>query len=832
MYAKKFLIMLFIAGGLFGINLPARADEPIKTTLSDPALKSVIKGKIIEKDSKAPMEYANISIYKTADSSLVTGGITNQNGEFSIGKLDNGSYYVEANFIGFNKTRIKNISINNNHSSIDLGTIPLEASHQELGSVEVVAERPRVEYKVDKKVINVEQDINATGGTAVDVLENTPSVQVDIEGNVTLRGSSSFTVFIDGRPSALTGSDALQQIPASALQNIEIITNPSAKYDPDGMAGIINLVTKKNALTGFDGIVNVSGSTNESRSLDFTVNHKNEKRQFTLGFDTNNRKFNGDHESSRETYYDDRTEYLDTDGDREFNRHGYRFKGGLDLYLTDKTTLGFTANAGTHNRDNNSSVNNYYRTAINNPAGLTEKYTHEFDDSKSKNNFVDASINFLHKYNEDATHKLEGMIYFRNRTGDDVDYQSEVVTDPNYAWGDDPLYDLRVRTSEGEDSQDYRAKLDYTRPLGETGKLEAGFQSRMRRETEDYLFENYEDGSWINDPNYSSKMDFQRDIHAIYSTYSNKIDKLELMAGLRGEYTKREIKHIGENTENYKIDRFDWFPSVHASYDLLTNTQLMASYSRRINRPRGWNLDPFETFMNQTTLRKGNPGLKPEYTNSYDMSLMQRFGTSFISLDAFHRKTTDVISRITEVRDDGMYVLTSANVSQDKSTGAELMLNLNLTKWLLLNSSVSVYNYQLQGEVLGEYINRSSTNTDGRVNATFKFSTTSRMQITGMYRGPSVSTQGDREGSFYSNISYRQEFMNRKLTATLSVNDILGSGGWEGTNNGSNFNSRFKFKHEPRVVQLSLSFKLNNYKTDRKGNGDETNEMEFEGGAF
>jgi outer membrane receptor protein involved in Fe transport len=832
MSSKRILTLLLVAFGIAGANLPAQADQPIKPVVVDPAQKSVIKGKIIEKDSKAPMEYANISVYNSVDSTLVTGGITGTDGGFSISKLDNGTYYVEANFIGFNKTRINNIRISSSQKTIDLGIIPLEASHQELGSVEVVAERPRVEYKVDKKVINVEQDINAAGGTAVDVLENTPSVQVDIEGNVTLRGSSSFTVFIDGRPSALSGSDALQQIPASALQNIEIITNPSAKYDPDGMAGIINLVTKKNALTGFDGIVNVSGSTNESRSLDLTVNHKNEKRQITFGFDTNNRKFNGEHESTRETFYTDSTEYLTTDGDREFNRHGFRFKGGLDLYLTDKTTLGFTANAGKFNFDTKSDVHNFYQTEYNNNPVFAEKYTYEFEDADRNNDFVDASINFLHKYNEDATHKLEGMIYFRNRTGNDVEYQSEIVTDENFV--QTGVYDLRVRTTENEDSQDYRAKLDYTRPLGETGKLEAGFQSRMRRETEDYIFENFDTNNqeWINNPDYTSSMDFKRDIHAIYSTYSNKIDKIEMMAGLRGEYTNREIQHTGENSESFKLNRFDLFPSVHASYEILNGMQLMASYSRRINRPSGRDLDPFETFMNQTTIRKGNPDLKPEYTNSYDMSVMKRFGTSFISLDGFYRETSNVISRITDVRNDGTYIMTSANVSQDKSTGAELMLNMNLTKWFLLNSSISIYNYKMQGEVLGEYIDRSSTNTDGRVNATFKFSPTSRMQVMGMYRGPSVSAQGDREGSFYSNISYRHELMNRKLTATLSVQDILGSGGWKGTNSGSNFNSTFKFKHEPRVVQLTLSFKLNNYKTDKKTGDNETNEMEFDGGAF
>ncbi|WP_372773168.1 TonB-dependent receptor domain-containing protein [Mangrovibacterium sp.] len=832
MYKKRILWLGFLA--LVFLHLQAIADTPLKRSdpTPTPSPKSVIKGKVVEKDSNTPMEYANISIYNSADSSLVSGGITNPQGEFTLEKLNSGTYYVEANFIGFNKTRINNIRIGTDRKEINLGVIYLEASRQQITGIEVVAEKARVEYKVDKKVINVSQDINAAGGTAVDVLENTPSVQVDIEGNVTLRGSSSFTVFIDGRPTALSGSDALQQIPASALENIEIITNPSAKYDPDGMAGIINLVMKKNVLSGFDGIVNASASSNESRSMDLTLNHKNKKRQLTFGFDTDNRLFNSDQESTRETFYDDRTEYMTSNGERNFNRHGFKFKGGLDLYLTDKTTLGFVANAGKYGFDSSTDINNIYQTIYNGQTTGDNRYTVELEESDRNRKFVDASVNFLHKYNAEGTHKLEGMFYFRNRTGDDLEFQSEVQANENFVRGS--IYDLQVRTTEGEESQDYRAKLDYTKPLGETGKLEAGYQSRIRRETEDYLFENFDTDiqEWINNPDFTSSMDFKRDIHAIYSTYSNKIGRFEAMGGLRGEYTNREIKHTGTNM-NYKLDRFDWFPSLHTSYEIFINTQLMASYSRRIDRPGGRDLDPFPSYLNQYTIRIGNPDLKPEYTNSFDLSVMQRFGKSFISLDGFYRETSNVISRISELGDDGILYQTSANVSQDKSTGAELMLNLDLTKWLLLNTSLSVYNYKLQGEVLGEYIDKESTNFDGRMNATVKFSSTARMQLMGMYRGPSVSAQGDQKGSFYSNISYRQEFMNRKLTATVSVQDILGTASWKGNSNGTSFNSTYNFKHEPRVIQLALSFKINNYKMDNGRSGsDDTNEIEFDQGGF
>lgn len=800
--------------------LSVASDSPNGTPDPMPAVKPTIKGKVVDMDSQMPMEYANISIFNSTDSTLVTGGITNQNGEFSIDKLPLGSYYVEANFIGFNKTRIRNITINADKRLIDLGTIKLEASHQELGDVQVVAERQRMEYKVDKKVINVAQDINAAGGTAVDVLENTPSVQVDIDGNVSLRGSSSFTVFIDGRPSALSGSDALQQIPASALETIEIITNPSAKYDPDGQAGIINLVTKKNALAGFDGIVNASATTDESRAIDFTLNHKNAKRNLMFGFDTNKRISNAEIDSERKTWTTNSTDTLfqTANGDRKFERGGYKFKAGLDLFLTEKTTLGFSANAGTFNFDSKNATDVYYLSL---PAN-TEKFTLASEDADRNNRFVDASVNFLHKYNAEGTHKLEGMIYFRNRTGDDEEYQSELNQASN-------LYDLQIRTTDSEDSQDYRAKLDYTRPLGANGKLEAGLQSRLERDKEDYRFEDFDAGSqqWINNPDFTSSMNFDRDIHAIYTTLTTKISQFDLMAGLRGEYTKRITKHA---SDEYKLDRFDWFPSLHASYNISEATQLMASYSRRINRPGGRDLDPFPTYMNQTTIRVGNPDLKPEYTNSLDLSFLQRFGQSFASIDGFYRKTSNVMSRVSSVDDDGLMTMTSVNTDKSTSLGGELMVNLEITKWFLLNSSVSVYQYSLKGEYDGEYIDRSSTNVDGRANASFKFTSSSRLQLSGNFRGASVSAQGDQDPFFYSDISYRQEFMKRKLTATLSMKDIFGTAGWGGTSSGSNFNSKFKFQHAPRVVELALSFKLNNYKTENKrDNG--TNEMDYGGGG-
>ncbi|MCW0484231.1 TonB-dependent receptor domain-containing protein [Gaoshiqia sediminis] len=820
---KVLFMFLFLAG----LQAMGQTSGPKVTETASLPVQSVIKGKVVENGTNQAMEYANISIFSSRDSSLITGGITDVNGEFRIGNLVPGTFYVEANFIGFNKTRINNVRITPNNRQIELGVIELEPATEEIGAVEVVADRARVEYKIDKKIINVAQDINAAGGTAVDVLENTPSIQVDIEGNVTLRGSSSFTVFIDGRPSVLSGSDALQQIPASALETIEIITNPSVKYDPDGNAGIINLVMKKNILSGFNGVVNTMIGTGDKRRIDLTVNHKTKKRNLSFGIDNNHQQFSGENESTRETFLNDNTEYLIMKGDRSFTRKGFGVKGGVDFYLSDKTTLGFMANAGQYNSSSLSNGLTHHYTV---PLTLDE-YTVNTESSERKNDYVSGNINFLHKYNEDGSHKLEGLFNYRYRNGDDVEFQSEIVADANFQPTD--IYDLQIRTTEGEESNDYRMKLDYTRSVGPDGKLEAGWQSRLDRETEDYLFEDFdpETQQWVNNSNFSSRMDFKRDIHSVYSTFSNKMGPVEYMAGLRGEYTDREIQHAMA-TESYKLDRFDLFPSLHLSYELFDKSQLMTSYSRRINRPGGRDLDPFPSYMNQYSIRIGNPALEPEYTDSFDLSYMKRFGRSFISLEGFYRVTNNLITRLNQLGDDGILYMTSDNLNSDSSLGGELMANLNLTEWLLLNTSVSVYNYKLDGEVLGQSVNRESTNVDGRLNGTIKFSDNSRMQLMGMYRGPSVSAQGDNKGMFFSNISYRQDFMNKKLTATLSLRDAFGSAKHEGSSSGTNFNSTYKFKREPRVFTLTLSYKINNYKMDRSDSSSDTNEMDFEEGGF
>jgi len=818
--SSKNVVVLF----LFFLHIYVQAQPPQKTVASP--VKIIIKGIIVDATTRQAMEYANVSVYNAKDSTLVTGGITNNKGEFSVGPFNPGIYYLDANFIGFNKTRIKNIKIDAGKSEIDVGTIDLKPSNQEIGTVDVVAEKSRVEYKVDKKVINVGQDINAAGGTAADVLENTPSVEVDIEGNVTLRGSSNFTVLIDGKPSVLSGSDALQQIPASAIENIEIITNPSVKYDPDGMAGIVNLVMKKNILSGFNGMVSASLGSKDKKGLNLVVNQKTKKRNISFGVNWDDRHFSGKSSTTRQTVQNDTVTYLDKNGHRGFSHGGYKFTGGTDFYLSDFTTLGFLANYGHYNFESGGTGDIHKYTS---PAAVNQ-YSIEKDPFKRNGNYVSGSMNFQHKFNEEGTDKLDVTFYYSHRKGDNLDIEDELLSDASFNLTD--IYISRIRTNEDQLSNHYRFKADYTRPVGKFGKFESGIQSRIDRQTESYLFERYDTAvqKWFDNDQYSSSMDFKREIHSAYAIISNKLGRVEYMFGARGEYTNREIDHAKIDTP-YTLKRFDFFPSAHFAYTLFDESQLMASYSRRINRPTGRDLDPFGNYIDQYTIRVGNPDLKPEYTNSYELSYMKHFGKSFVSLESFYRVTDNSISRLSELGDDDILYERTVNLNNDYSMGGELMGNISFAEWLLVNSSVSVYKYKIEDDSDGGYIERESMNVDGRFNSTFKFSQNSRMELEGTYRGPSVSVQGKNKGMFYSNISYRQDLMKKKLTATFSMQDILGTAKREGTSSGTNFTSTHSFKREPRVLMLTLSYKLNNYKIDNSPSS-ESNEMNLNEGSF
>ncbi len=791
----------------------------------------VVEGTIYDLEQNEPLEFANVSLYKAKDSTLSTGAIADEDGHYVIKDVPFGKYYLVADFIGYKKEKVEGITVKPSNMKVNLEPVKLQVASQNLEGVNVTAERNRVEYKIDRKIINVSKDLNAAGGSAVDVLENTPSVEVDIEGNVSIRGSENFKVYIDGKPTVLDGNDLLQQLPASSIGQIEIITNPSAKYDPDGSGGIINVKMKKEHRAGVNGIVNASVSTDESMSGDFLLNYKTGKVKWFVGADYRDGRFGGEGTINRETYTPDTTFFYDADRQREFIRDGYSFQAGFDYNINDRNTLSLSGKAGNYGFgiDMNSKITNYT-----DPETLTEYF---YSESLMDRNgdYYQGTLNYDLRF-DDNGHRLQAMMYYSSRDNESYDKQEDVPSDANFEPFDldeEDVFLEGVRSTEEGDEDSYRFKFDYSLPLGEEQKFEAGMQTRLSNENNTYDFSFYDNlaDEWVNDPDFYNEYTFDRNISSVYSTYSGKIGVLGVQAGFRGEYTDRSIISQIED-ESYEISRWDWFPSLHTSLELDDKHKIMASYSKRIRRPRGWFLDPVISYIDRYTLRKGNPALEPEYTDSYELSLMKRFKNGFATLEGFYRNSTNEITRLNELYDpeENIMLMTFENVNKEERMGAELMVNADLLKWWGVNVSGSYYRYVVEDNLKGEEITRQSNNWTLRMNNDFKLAENSRVQIRGYYRGPSITIQGERGSFFYTSIAVRQDFMQKQLNVTASMRDVFGTMGRDMITEQPNYYVKQDFNRDSQIVRLSLSYKINDYQRKRNGRqGGEGQDMEMEG---
>jgi len=779
--------------------------------------KGDIIGVVVDASDGKPVEYATIALYKTNDQTLITGSISDNEGFFRIKNSSEGAYYLTVTFMGYETKTIPEILINPDTREYKLEKIMLEPNVKELEGVNVIADQASVQYKIDKKVVNVGQQLTAKSGTAVDILENVPSVKVDIEGNVTLRGSGSFTVLVDGRPTVLEPSDALSQIPAGAIENIEIITNPSAKYEPDGATGIINIVTKKSKLNGVSGIVNANMGRFENYGADFTVDNRQDQIYFYLGGDYNQRNRPGAMEYQRNVFNADGNDYhVNSIGD--FLRMSLRssLKGGLDWSFSEKDVLGLAFRIGQNSMDR-SNENDY------------EEYS-DFDSVKklyfTENNwsrggeFYEVNMNYRHDFNKDKTHFVDIQAQGSSRGGDEIaeNFQKDLNN----------RIESGQKTTEKGPYSSLRLKMDYTQPFKWGGKLEAGWQSQLSKSDEINEVYHYDtvDFDYVFQDNFSNNVSYTRNTHAAYGTFGGEYGDFGYQAGLRIEYTYRNLELV-EKQQKYTIDRPDYFPTLHLSYKMPAEQQTMISYTRRIERPRGHYLEPFITYMDAYNVRQGNPDLSPEYINSFDLSYQKKFmKQNFFSVEGYYRITENKIERImTKYAEDSTMLLQSyVNAGADYALGLEFMLNYSPSKWYTTNLMADLYDYRLKGTLSDKEYEQHDFSWNARFNNTFKAGMNTRFQLDFMYQSPTIKAQGSMEGFFSASMAYKQDFFNRKMSATLQVRDVFGTWKHASTTVGTDFNQYSQFIPKTPIVMLTLSYKINNYnvKPQRNSNGDTT----------
>ncbi len=763
-----------------------------------------ITGQVYDSQYKQPIEYANIILYRQQDSTQVTGTITDSNGNFELSPVRPGRYYVEVFFLGYETRNIGDVRINPRNVTADLGKIALKQSALSMEAVEVEGERPPMTYMIDKKVINVSHQQTAVSGSAIEVLENVPSITVDIEGNVSLRGSGNFRVLIDGRPSILDAADALQQIPASSIENIEIITNPSAKYNPEGTAGIINIVMKKNQGIGRSGLFNLNGGLNDKYGGDFLLNQKNDKYSLTLGVDYSKRSYPGSAVQRSQTTRGDKTSYVNSNGDSDRGRTGFGLRGSADYNLTESDILSFSGRYGTRDGRRNSTENYREWTSLDPTRNI---YTSENHRERS-GEFYGLNLSYLHRFQRKG-HELTGDLQFSHHQGDEKT-TNELLNQLSQ------ITDGRTSTEDGP-GRDLRAKVDYVLPLGGKSKFESGYQSEFDRSEDNNRLYEYqpETDKYQFMDRYSHNSIYERDIHSLYAIYSGMWNKFGYQGGLRGEYTYR-ITELASENRRFTIDRWDYFPTLHMSYQFSGGQQFMASYTRRIDRPRGYFLEPFETWMDAYNVRIGNPDLQPEYIDSYETGFQTFFGKTLLSAEVYYRISDNKVERVRSVYDDNVTLHTVANVGKDYALGSEFMLNMDVIKNWNVSLMGNLYNYRVEGQLYNQDFSRESFNWNLRLNNSVKLWQNTQLQLNGRYHSPSVSAQGTREDFLVTDFAVKQEFFEKSLSATLQVRDLFGTMQHEFTSSGPDFYNYMYFDRESPVVMLNIQYNINDYKKKRE----------------
>lgn len=716
----KIKVLVFFLLSFIGI---AKAENP-----------GVLSGKVTNKATNQPVQYASVVIKDAGK--IVSGIVADENGAFSIKNLELKKYILEVEFIGYKKYATTfELSAAKKNSSIE---ILLEEEAMELQSVDIVKEHSIIEQKTDRKVINVGKDLLSAGATASEILNNIPSVSVDPQTNaVSLRGNSNVRVFIDGKPSTVSASQLLQQIPSTSIKQIELITNPSAKYNPEGMSGIINIVLNKNAKIGFNGSANTGvtiGETPKSNSS-FDMNYRNGKFNIygNYGLTT------GKHHN----YGQVKTREPDDKGIQDFDftsdATSHLAKVGFDFYLNDTNTLSFYTTQNISDDKGNSIVD------------VDVPLIHQTVDSKNDN--YTQTYNFDYKKNfKKEGHALEFEGNYSNNNNDEY----SVYNDPR-------INDI---TNKGEN---VLLNLDYTNPLSETLKLETGLETRIENTKNNFL----ENGA------YNSNFEYQRNIYSAYATISKQWKKWNGQLGARFEkYTADALfKKINEADGTFNDDLFTVYPSGFLTYTPNEKDSYNFSISKRVDRPSIDQVNPIREWSTPLIDSEGNPELTPQFTNSVELNYTRKVKIGSITSGIFYRQINDEISRtITEnPNDPERQILSYGNLDNNNAYGFELSGNLDFTKWYTTNISFDLYNKKTKGYVGTEYIEVDVTNFNARMSNTFKASKNLRFQLTGMYRGEDLSLQFLRKPMWRVDAGSSLTVLKGNGTITARVSDLFDS---------------------------------------------------------
>lgn len=787
-----------------------------------------LTGRLIEQDTKQPLEFATVTI-QTPDNTTVNGAMTDVNGSFSL-DLKPGIYNIKFDFISFKSIVISNKEIT---TDTNLGVTAMVPDATLLKEVEIVAERTTVDIKLDKKVYSIGKDMIVKGGTVSDVLDNVPSLAVDVEGNVSLRGNESVTILIDGRPSTLMGgniADVLKLLPADSVDKVEVITNPSARYDAEGGGGIVNIILKKGKADGFNGSVIGSAGNPDTYGIMANVNYRQNKFNIFSNVGYNYRTSPGNSFTDAQYFNPDGSTREFINESRENDRKQNSFNGtlGFEWFINPTLTWTNSINARKSNGDN--PTDTWYDHYFADGSFNKTRNRYNVEDEKDENFGI--STNLIKKFN-DKGHELKIDASVSTGLDDEKANISDITLDTPT-----PLIDNSFeRTSNLEDEFRSLIQADYVWPINEKSRFEAGYRGSFNELTTDSYAEaiDNETGIWIPNENFIYELEYNEYVNALYTQYGSKFgDKFSYMLGLRWEDSNIDVNLLNLNQYNNK--RYNnFFPSAFLSYEFSEESSASISYSRRINRPRGRFINPFSGLESNINIFMGNPDLDPSMTNSFDLGYLKRWKKLTLSTSAYFNATEDSFQfvRRTQTAEDGQTVVITSpiNLAKEYRFGFEFNLNYTPYRWWRLNGNFNffrnetdgdytfTYTDPITGEVVNDYQNfdNSAYSWSARINSKINLPWGIDWQLNGSYNAPQETAQGRRVGVASANTALSKDFLKDKATVTLNASDIFNSRKMKNyTDIPNDIYSYSEMQWRQRQVTLSFTYRFNMSKQDRQ----------------
>ena len=734
----------------------------------------VLSGIITDAESSEPLPYATVSVYNR-NGDLADGGIADENGVFKL-NLPPNDYSLNFEYIGFESVTIDIKPYPNN---INIGTVKLISSFDSLEGVDVVGQSAEVEIRLDKRVYNVSKNNLIRGGTVSDVLENVPSVSVDIDGNIELRGNNNVRILVDGKPSGLIGLggiDALTRLPAESIEKVEVITSPSARYQAEGTTGIINIILAKRFLKGLNGVFNLSAGRNDTYSGSANLNYRKGKFNFFTNSGYSDRTNKG--RAVQDNVYTDPLESVERYvEERQFNRRrqGFNVNIGLDYQMTEKTSL--TISYLTNERDGDDSTINEQSQYQIDGVLVTNRYEKEIDREDS-NQF---SVDFEHQFNKQG-HKLTATLQTEKND------ETETSDINSFFENGQPSDDSEInRTVENQERN--LAQLDYVFPIDKNTQFEAGYRGTDNKRKIDFEVQiiDENDNATV-DENLSNVLDFEQEVHALYSQYGKKFNTFSFLAGLRFENTRIFVEQLDSSSPLNNKSYYDYFPTLNLGWEISPTASITLGYNRRISRPNAWTLNPFQSRSSKTSYFQGNPKLDPSYSNGIDIGYLKQFKKVTLNSSVYYRKSTDAVSRVAIVTDETVFVngietpvirRLPINLGTEEQFGVEFNTSLRLIEGMRTNASVNFFRRIEKGNYQGISYDSNNTSWSGNLSNSYRLPFAVQSQFSVRYRGPNESSFGKSKGFLYTDLALSKDILNDNATINFRFSDLFNTGKYD-----------------------------------------------------